>query len=74
MEYIAAKKGGRVWNGAQRDTSVVFHAIKRGNWYDASLCGAKCGRTAYGWVEEESEKITCPKCLKNIESLNTPQY
>jgi hypothetical protein len=72
MSYIAAKKGGRVWNGAQRDSGIIFHAISKGNWYDPALCGAKTGIRSYGWVEEESETVSCPKCVKKIQELSNP--
>lgn len=67
-KYVAAYKGGKVYNGFDRDRGRVYHAIKSGSWYSPALCGSRCGQTSYGWTEEEERAVTCPKCLKKLNN------
>lgn len=63
----AASRGGRVWNGAQRDAGKVVHWVAsppcNGFWGNAALCGIRPGSRGYGWAQE-SREATCLKCLK----------
>lgn len=77
MEYIAAKKGGRVWQGSGRGVGQITHYVpempetRGGCWLDNALCGAKTGVRSYGWDNSEFP-VNCPKCLKKYQSLSTP--
>lgn len=69
MPIVSARKGGRCWNDAHRDSGYVIHAVEEqkggGFWGDKALCGTEPGRRSYGWTGSDKE-INCEKCLKKL--------
>lgn len=69
--YVPARKGGRCWNGAHRDSGIVIHAVEpmredcSGYWGTKSLCGTEPGIRGYGWTESK-RPVNCGRCLKKI--------
>jgi hypothetical protein len=64
--YMVLTMTGRCANGAQRDSGILFHAVKS---YDAAMCGAKHGKRSR-WSEYHGEAVTCPRCLKKITAID----
>jgi hypothetical protein len=65
--YEARTMTGRCANGAQRDSGVLYHAVRLGEWQ--AVCGAKHGRRSR-WSEYHGESVTCKRCLKRLEAKN----
>lgn len=57
---------GRCANGAERDGGTIYHAIANGSWF--ALCGVKPGKRSAGWSSYFGDKVTCPRCLKKMQS------
>lgn len=55
---------GRSANGTERYGGTRYHAIF--NW--RALCGAKPGRLSE-WSGHPGEAVTCPRCLKRLETF-----
>ena len=70
-KFVSARKGGRCFNGAHRDSGVIRHAVEpsksEGYWGNKASCGTSPGLRSYGWTTDERE-INCEKCLKKILS------
>ena len=62
---------GRNWNGAHRDAGIRIHGILDKN--HKALCGSQPGRLSGGWSSpwQDDPKITCLRCAKRIERINT---
>jgi hypothetical protein len=61
MEYKILTKAGSCRSGHD-STGKIAHAVVNGK----ALCGnSPKGRSA-GWSSWESDKVTCPKCLKSL--------
>lgn len=67
MGYQPKSMSGRCANGAERDAGKLYHAVEGAGWGKA-LCGAKPGLRGNGWSEHLGEKVTCPRCLKKLNS------
>ena len=62
MQFLTL--GGTCRNGAERDSGRLYHAVPEGEW--KAVCGAKPGRTSYGWSTHVGTAATCPRCLKKL--------
>jgi len=64
-------KGGRCWNGSQRDSGRIVHVIigeePNGFWGGKALCGSKPGSRGYGW-SKAIEEPNCKKCIRKKEA------
>jgi len=73
--YIPLSKSGRSRNGFQRDSGTIYHAVPEsrvnGDNFSTALCGAVPGRTSSGWGEHKRLVVTCSKCLKKMQKLET---
>lgn len=65
LDYEPRALLGRLANGAERDHGMIVHAVVKAK----SLCGAKPGGRSAGWSFDPEERVTCLKCLANIEKL-----
>lgn len=71
-EYGYAKKSGRAFNGAHRDSGSVVHIVPKlpkgtgGDWFDKAVCGTEPGRRGNGW-HEVNEDPTCERCIKKFD-------
>jgi len=63
---------GRCWNGAERDSGHVYHAVSPENAaYGKALCGAQPGLRSNGWAELLGPAVTCPKCAQKMARLQS---
>ncbi len=54
-QTVPARLAGRCWNGAERDSGRVYHAVPTtSTYYGRALC----------WVQDADAAVTCPRCLK----------
>lgn len=60
--YQVLRKAGSLRNGGEADKGSVWHAVADGR---SAICGAM---PAIEWSTYESDRVTCPRCLKRIES------
>ena len=65
LDYEPRALLGRLANGAERDHGMIVHAVGKAG----ALCGAKPGGRSAGWSLYPEDRITCSKCLTNIEKL-----
>lgn len=63
---------GRLANAMELGHGVKVHAIEPGRTAaycrGKALCGAEPGKRSAGWSQVEPFPISCPKCLKKLES------
>lgn len=62
-------KAGRCFNGAERDSGTVKHAVPDNSFpsWETALCGTSPGVRGNGWKEPEvNGEITCERCLKKM--------
>ena len=64
--YKIRRLTGRCANGAERDGGSRWHAISTIS--GSALCGAFPGRRSAGWGMTRGDYVTCPRCLKTLES------
>lgn len=62
--YEVLTMTGRCANGAQRDSGILYHAVKFGE--RKAMCGATHGKRSR-WSEYHGEAVTCPRCIKKLE-------
>ena len=75
VDVLAAKLAGRCTNGLERGQGTKLHALpaaqvrRHGGFVEATgkaLCGAQPGRRSVGWTANESQPVTCPRCLRAV--------
>ncbi len=63
-QTVPARLAGRCFNGAERDSGRVYHAVAAASAFGRALCGAQPGLRSNGWVHAPEGAVTCPRCLK----------
>ncbi len=48
----------------------LTHALKIPRNDAIALCGAKPSKKSNGWIGDSSKKVTCPKCLQKLSTIN----
>jgi hypothetical protein len=54
---------GRLSSGLESDRGTVVHAV---TFSGVALCGRRPGSRSAGWRSEESEIVTCTRCVKRL--------
>lgn len=66
--YLPRVLTGRLASGAERGQGRLVHAVPDGAAWGRAACGARPGRlSGSGFVEEPGGRVTCPRCLKQLE-------
>jgi len=76
LEYrwCGARLGGRARSGSD-SSGTVIHAVFTNTLvgdidFSTAACGAKPGRTSYGFtIQSAGDAITCPTCKRKMEEL-----
>lgn len=77
-KFTFAKKSGRAFNGAHRDSGTIVHIIEGDELYDqhfgweTALCGTKPGQRGNGWQYDRKFIPSCQKCIDKQTKLINP--
>lgn len=75
MTTTPRRLAGRCWNGAERDSGHVWHAVEAAALpFGKALCGAEPGRHSNGWCDQAGAAVTCGRCLRRLKNqTQTPR-